>query len=251
MDDFPASDSQPIHIDRITLDSVPYEIAYWNDGEFDYTRFAIRKEGREVFNSLQHGIAFEGGLAKTEAVWITGLEQNGRPTFVFDLADGRPDPASIVVEELAGELVVTVQDEKAVSFQRMDGQQGEVLVGFSSYGEYPLAPALQGVYVWVKDHYEPSSELTQKYWEDQLSNRIKAFEQESNEETLNDVMSAYLLLNRLQDGKDWMLKYAQSTESGEVRATIAAFQKDFIDGITPESYYDNWMKNLDKLSRPT
>ncbi|WP_127529356.1 hypothetical protein [Paenibacillus kobensis] len=242
---------KPIHKDVFELDGQNFSVLYWNEGEFDYSRFAIMKQDDIVFDSLERGITFEGGAGgQTDGEsWSTGIVYNDHATFLFDLVDNRPDPSSILIEEVEGEMKVTVQDNVELNFAQAKGNP--VLVGFLSYGQMPLFPALNAVYVWQSGHYEVSTVLTQQYWEDELDNRQLAFKQEPNERRLDSLLSAYLLLNRIEDGRKWLEDYSLNNISAdnEYLQTYKDYynDKDMVD----EALYENWMDKLPPLANPS
>ncbi|WP_379138875.1 YARHG domain-containing protein [Paenibacillus sp. sgz500958] len=175
-------DPGSIHKDMITLYGEEYDVYFWNDGDFDYTRFEIMQDNNVIFDSKEEGLDFEGGDKIWDTnFWVKGIEQNGRPTFLFELADNRPNPAVIVLEEIDNDIQVTVSDNIQAEFEDVDHDGKEELLGFPSYGQLPLAPALVTAYEWNGSQYEPSIELTTQYWEDQILQSEKEYKDNPSE----------------------------------------------------------------------
>jgi len=239
---------KPIHTDVFDLEGQKYSILYWNEGEFDYTRFAIMKQDVIVFDSREQGITFEGGAGgQTDGEsWSTGLVYNDHATFLFDLVDNRPDPFSILIEEVDGEMKVTIEDNIKLYFAQVKGDL--VLFAFPSSGQMPLSPALNAVYIWQSDHYEVSAELTQQYWEKELVNRQFAFKLEPNEMRLDSLLSAYLLLNRIEDGSQWLEGYSQNNISSDNE--YLQTYKDYLNDkdLVDEALYEHWIDKLPPLA---
>ncbi|NBD28157.1 hypothetical protein [Paenibacillus glycinis] len=239
---------KPIHTDVFDLDGQKYSVLYWNEGEFDYTRFAIMKQDMIVFDSQEQGVTFEGGAGgQTDGEsWSTGLVYNGHAVFLFDLVDNRPDPYSILIEEVDDEIKLTIRDNIELDFALTKGVPE--LFGFPSYGQMPLSPALDAVYVWQSDHYEVSASLTQQYWEKELHNRQLAFKQEPNEMRLDSLLSAYLLLNRIEDGRQWLEEYSQNDTSSD-KEYLQTY-KDYLNDkdMVNVAQYEHWMDKLPPLA---
>ncbi|WP_239614630.1 hypothetical protein [Cohnella mopanensis] len=242
---------KPIHTDDFDLEGQNYSVQYWNKGEFDYTRFAIMKKGNIVFDSQKQGITFEGGAGgQTDGEpWSTSLVYNHHAAFLFELVDNRPGPSVILIEEIDGEMKVTVQDNVELYFDQAKGDP--LLFGFPSYGQIPLFPALIAVYVWQSDHYEASAALTTQYWEEKLDNRQVSFEKEPDDMRLDSLLSAYLLLNRIEEGTQWLDEYSQNNHSAdnEYLQTYKDYLND--DKMVDEARYEHWVDNLPPLANPS
>ncbi|BBH24406.1 hypothetical protein Back11_57510 [Paenibacillus baekrokdamisoli] len=242
-----------VHTDSIALYGQVYEINYWNEGEFDYTRFVIKKNKRVLFDSLKAGVTMEGGMkaAEEENIWSQGVEQNNRPAFLFTLADNRPNSASIIVEELDGSMQVTMHDNIEAWFEDVDGSGSMELVGFPSYGEVPLSPALVAIYQWKDNQYKPSPALTHHYWEARLKQRERAFQDDPSEMTLDSLLSAYLLLNKLGDAKKQFPTFSKWAAQSKVDDGFVAEYEQFLsdETTTHERDYVNWMSQVEPLQK--
>jgi hypothetical protein len=239
-----------IHTDNIVLNNEPYEILYWNEGEFDYTRFIILKDRKISFDSKQAGISFEGGTRDKEVQWVNAVVQNNRPTFMFTLADNRPGSASLVIEGMGNHMEATVQDNVGVSYLDVDEDGSDDLKAVLSYGEVPLSPGHIVIYTWKKDHYEPSLELTRRYLEGELLSLEETFRTKPDEFSLDRLLSTYLLLNRKDDAKKWLTSYAR--ESGLATSSYVAEYENYLnnDTILDSDQNTNWLEEIHPLAKP-
>lgn len=190
-----------VHKEVVPLSKGNYEVYYWNSGIFDYTQFAIIKNQQIVFDSAQAGIVLEGGYKfnKEKDQWVEGIEQNNRPTFRFELADNRPESASIVVEEIDNIMQVTVYDNVFVEFIDVDHDGNLELLSAPYSGQMPLGPAIISVYKWDNDQYVSNPAMTRQYWEDNLQQSEETFEAAPTEQSFDSLLSAYLLLDRIDE----------------------------------------------------
>lgn len=190
-----------VHKDIVSLSKGNYEVYYWNSGIFDYSQFVIIKNQKIVFDSAQAGIEIEGGykINKEKDQWVEGIEQNNRPTFRFDLADNRPEFATIVVEEIDNNMAVTVNDNVFVEFIDVDHDGNLELLSAPYSGQMPLGPAIESVYKWENDQYVSNVAMTRQYWEDNLQQREKIFQATPTESSFDSLLSAYLLLERMDE----------------------------------------------------
>ncbi|MGN7763727.1 hypothetical protein [Paenibacillus sp. 22594] len=192
-----------VHKESFDLNGQTYEVYYWNSGDFDYTQFEVAKNREIVFDSKQKGLSFEGGnkFDQAKSIWAKALIQNGRPTLLFSLADNRPESATIVLEEIEGELQVTVNDDVLLTFEDVD-QDGKLELLASPYsGQVPLGPALFAVYEFKNNQYIPNRARTQQYYEDQLVIEEQHYKTEPEESTFESLMDVYLILDRLDEAE--------------------------------------------------
>lgn len=192
-----------VHKESFDLSGQTYEVYYWNSGDFDYTQFVVVKNREILFDSKQKGFSFEGGYQfdQAKSIWAKALIQNGRPTLLFSLADNRPESATIVLEEIEGELQVTVNDDVLLTYEDVD-QDGELELLASPYsGQVPLGPALFAVYEFKNNQYIPNRARTQQYYENQLVIEEQHYKTEPEESTLESLMDVYLILDRLDEAE--------------------------------------------------
>ncbi|MWC30518.1 hypothetical protein [Paenibacillus sp. MMS18-CY102] len=241
-----------IHKDSFELNGDNYEIGYWNDGEFDFTRFVILKNGIVAFDSREEQIAFEGGYFNEEGLkGAQVIKQHGRPAFFFDLADNRPESSCLVIEEMDGHMEVTVHDNVMVMADE-ESNKGEAnlnLTVFPFYGQMPLGPSLVTIYTWESDHYEPNLDLTRRYWEEELARSEQAFLSAPDEMKLDTLLSAYLALGRQDEAKQWLASYEKDAEKSAENAYLADYERYLSDAAQGESIYADWMEKVQPLAR--
>ncbi|NQX43951.1 hypothetical protein HQN87_01300 [Paenibacillus tritici] len=187
-----------VHMDAVQLNGQIFQVYYWNKGDFKYTQFAIVKEGKMVFDSKQAGLTLEGGdiWNEEEELWAEAVVQNNRNTFLFTLTDNRPEFASIVVEEIDGEMQVTVNDDFSVNYEDVDQDGSEDLLASPYSGQSPLGPALMGIYQLNGSNYVPDKLLTRQYAQDQLQLSEQEYKNDPSEQTLEQLLNAYLVLGQ-------------------------------------------------------
>lgn len=187
-----------VHMDAVQLNGQIFQVYYWNKGEFSYTQFAIVKEGKMVFDSKKAGLTLEGGdiWNEEEQLWAEAIVQNNRNTFLFSLMDNRPKYATIVVEEIDGTMQVTVNDLFSVNYEDVDQDGSEDLLASPYPGQSPLGPALMGIYQLEGTNYVPDKLLTKRYAVDQLQLSEQEYKNNPSEQTLEQLLNAYLILGR-------------------------------------------------------
>ncbi|MBY9078601.1 hypothetical protein KIH86_07775 [Paenibacillus sp. HN-1] len=238
-------------MDSFILGGLTYQIGYWNDGDFDYTRFAILGPDHTIqFDSRKAGIVIEGGNKASDEHWAEAVYQHGRPAFKFSLADNRPGPASIVVEEVYGKMQVTVMDNAEVHFERLDGEEDYSLVSYPEYGELPLAPSLEAVYTWENNEYTANRELTRRFWEDELQRQSEAWAAKKDITTLDSLLSANLMLGRIDDARKQLSSVSPSIFTGSDLEVFKAYKPLLSGGSTIQGTdFAHWMDHLPPIRK--
>ncbi|WNS45662.1 hypothetical protein [Paenibacillus sp. MMS20-IR301] len=187
-----------VHMDAVQLNGQVYEVYYWNKGDFAFTQFAIVKNGDIVFDSKRADISTQGGYiwSEEDELWAEALIQNNRASFLFELADNRPEAAFIVVEEIDGAMQVTVNDNVLLQYEDTDQDGEEDLVASPYFGQTPLGPALYAVYELQGTQYVPDIPRTEQYAEEQLQLKELDYKNNPSETTFESLLSAYLVLGQ-------------------------------------------------------
>ncbi|WP_379153057.1 hypothetical protein [Paenibacillus sp. sgz5001063] len=237
-----------VHKDSFELNAQNYEVYYWNNGEFDYTQFLIAKNREIVFDSQQAALKPEGGMIsdRKEEVWAKALLQNSRPTFQFELADNRPESATIVIEEIDGEFQVTVNDNVLLIFEDVDQDEQPELLASPYSGQVPLGPALFAVYELRGNQYVPDKDRTLQYYEDQLPHLEQNFKTDPTESNLEALLDVYLILERIDKAQ---AKFPEFYNWAGQTAGDGGFVDTYNRRIQEGSYdqIDGWMSKLTPL----
>ncbi|MRN52398.1 hypothetical protein [Paenibacillus monticola] len=239
-----------VHKDRVALFTNTYEVYYWNTGEFYYTQFVITKNQRVVFDSKKAGLRIQGGFnsTKEKGLWVQALVQNSKPTFKFELADNRPELATLVIEEIDNILRVTVNDNVAVEFEDIDHDGSLELISYPFLGEMPLGPAEVSVYEWKKEQYVPNLLQTQQYWENELSLREQRFKDTPNENSLDSLLSAYLLLDRMTECINrFPIYYEWANQTVDQEGYVSVYKQLINDKAY--AHTEGWMKKAQPLRK--
>jgi hypothetical protein len=213
-----------VHKDRITLLMNDYEVYYWMKLQGD-------------FNST-----------KEKELWVQAIEQNSKPTFKFELADNRPELATLVLEEMNNNMLVTVNDNVAVEFEDIDHDGRLELLSYPYLGQMPLGPAEISVYEWKNEQYVPNIMLTQQYWENELQQREQHFKDTPSEYSLDSLISAYLLLDRMAACIDrFPIYYEWANQTVDQEGYVSEY-KQLINNKAYD-YTEGWMKKAQPLRK--
>ncbi|MHA6532407.1 hypothetical protein [Paenibacillus sp. BAC0078] len=237
-----------VHKESASLDGQTYEVYYWNSGDFDYTQFLITNKQEVLFDSQQAGLTIEGGYISNKAknIWTESLMQNNRPTFMFSLADNRPESAYIVLEKVDGAMKVTVHDNVLLKYEDVDQDGSPELLASPYSGQMPLGPTLFAAYELKGNQYVPNAAKTRQYWEKQLLQGDKNYKADPTEGTLEVLLDAYLVLDRLDEAKALFPEFYKlaGQTSGD-----GGFVDTYLNTIKTGSYdhINGWMKKLKPL----
>ncbi|WP_156830124.1 hypothetical protein [Paenibacillus sp. HW567] len=237
-----------VHKEAVPLDGQTYEVYYWNNGDFDYTQFLIANQQEVLFDSQQAGLKIEGGYISDKAknIWTHSLLQNNRPTFLFSLADNRPESAYIILENIDGAIKVTVQDNVQVNYEDVDQDGSPELLASPYSGQVPLGPALYAVYELKGNQYVPNTAKTNQYWEKQLLEGEKNYKADPTEGTLEVLLDAYLVLDRLDEAK---ARFPEFYKLAGQTSGDGGFVDTYLQTIKAGSYdhISGWMNKLKPL----
>lgn len=238
-----------VHKESVQLDGQTYEVYYWNSGEFDYTQFLIANNQEILFDSQQAGVKIEGGYISDKAknIWTESLLQNNRPTFLFSLADNRPESAHIVLEKIDGTMQITAHDNVLLYYEDVDQDGSPELLASPYSGQLPLGPALFAVYELQGSQYVPNTAKTNQYWEDQLLQGEQNYKADPTEGTLEELLDAYLVLDRLDEAET---RFPEFYKWAGQTLGDGGFVDTYKKHLTTGSYdhISGWMNKLKPLS---
>lgn len=239
-----------VHVEKVTMFTNDYEVYYWNNGEFYYTQFVITKNQHVVFDSKKAGLKIQGGFnsTKDKEQWVQALVQNSKPTFKFELADNRPELATLVLEEIDNKMQVTVNDNVAVEFEDIDHDGSLELISYPYSGQMPLGPAEVSVYEWKKEQYVPNILQTQQYWENELILREQRFKDTPSEYSLDSLISAYLLLDRMTECINrFPIYYEWANQTVDQEGYVSEYKQLIND--KDYDHTEGWMKKAQSLRK--
>lgn len=179
---------------------------------------------------------------------MQALVQNSKPTFTFELADNRPELATLVLEEIDNKMQVTVNDNVAVEFEDIDRDGSLELISYPYLGQMPLGPAEGSVYEWKKEQYVPNILQTQQYWENELILREQHFKDTPSEHSLDSLISAYLLLDRMTECINrFPIYYEWANQTVDQEGYVSEYKQLIND--KDYDHTEGWMKKAQPLRK--